>query len=54
MPSASGCPPITSVEEAEGVRVKMLSAFDSVDTATQGVVVTVPISICIPQSLRLL
>ena len=54
LPSASGWPPITSVDEPEGVIWNRLSAFVSADTATQGAVVTVPMRICMPQSLRLL
>ena len=54
LPSASGWPPMQSVEEPEGVIVKMWSALDSAVTATHGVEVVVPMSICMPQSVRLL
>ena len=47
-------PPSTSVEEADGVRQKMLSAEDSAEVATQGVEVTEPRKICIPQSFSVL
>ncbi len=54
LPLASSWPPMTSVEEAEGVSSKMLSALASLDTAMHGAVVVVPMSICMPQSLRVL
>ena len=47
-------PAITSVEDAEGVTSNMLSCAVLSATATHGVVVTVPISTCIPQSFKVL
>ena len=47
-------PPSTSVEEAEGVSRKMWSLLASTEVATQGVEVTEPRKICMPQPFRVL
>ena len=43
---------ITSVDDADGVISNIPSSAVLSATATQGVVVTVPIKICIPQSFN--
>ena len=54
LPSASGWPPMTSLDDAEGVSSKTLSELVSAETATHGVVVVGPTRICRPQSFSLL
>ena len=54
LPSASGWPPMTSVDEADGVIWNRLSELVSEETATHGAVVVTPTRICVPQSFRLL
>ena len=47
-------PSTTATEEAEGVRAKIRSAKVSAEVATQGVEVTEPREICMPQSFSAL
>ena len=54
LPSASSWPPMTSLDDADGVSSKTLSELVSAETATQGFVVVGPTRTCRPQSLRLL